>query len=96
MAKRLERSLFDEGFEAILVDGSEGPFLSAKDSWSVLYAIGFAVIYASRSLEPEERAELEAVAGGRYFDLDSLDLPADDAEAAQKVLLLAESLRIAK
>ena len=95
LAKRLERSLFDEGFEAILVDGSEGPLLFAKDSWNVLYTTGFVVIYASPSLEPEELAELEALAGDRYFDLDSLNLPADDADAARKVLLLAESLRIA-
>jgi hypothetical protein len=95
LAKRLERSLFAEGFEAILVDASEGTLLSAKDSWNVLFATGFAVIYANPSLEAEERAELEAVAGGRYFDLDALNLPADDADAAQQVLLLAESLRIA-
>jgi hypothetical protein len=95
LAKRLERSLFEKGFEAILVDASEDTLPSAKDSWSVLYATGFAVIYASSSLEQEERTELEALAGGRYFDLDALNLPADDTEAAQEVLLLAEDLRIA-
>jgi len=95
LAKRLERALFEKGFEAILVDANDGPLLSAKNSWSVLYATGFAVIYAGPSLEPEELAQLEATAGGRYFDLDTLDLPADDADAAQKVLLLAESLRMA-
>jgi hypothetical protein len=77
------------------VDAKVPSFLSAKDSWSLLYATGFVAIYTNPSLEAEERAELEAVAGNRYFDLDLLDLPADDAEAAQKVLLLAESLRTA-
>ena len=95
LAKRLERSLFEKGFEAILVDASEGTLPSAKGSWSVLYATGFAVIYTSPSLEPEEREKFKAVAGGRYFDLDALNLPADDADAAQEVLLLAEDLRIA-
>jgi sulfate adenylyltransferase large subunit len=95
LAKRLERSLFEAGFEAIVVDAKARSLLSAKDSWSILYASGFAVIYANAFLEAEERAELEALAGGRYFDLDSLDLPADDADAAQRVLALAESLRIA-
>jgi len=95
LAKRLERALFDERFEAIIVDAKATSLLSPKDSWSVLYAAGFAVIYANPFLEAEERAELEALAGGRYFDLDSLDLPADDADAAQRVLALAESLRIA-
>jgi len=93
LAKRLERALFDEGFEAIVVDASEGPLLA--DSWSVLYAAGFMVIYAKSSLGPAERAELEAGAGDRYFDLDALSLPADDADAAQQALALAKSLRIA-
>jgi hypothetical protein len=35
------------------------------------------------------------VAGSRYFDLDTLNLAAEDADAARQVLLLAESLRIA-
>jgi hypothetical protein len=52
------------------------------------------VIYANPSLEPEERAELEEVAGDRYFDLDTLNLAAEDVDAARQVLLLAESLRI--
>jgi sulfate adenylyltransferase subunit 1 len=95
LAKRLERSLFDKGFEAIVVDASEAALLVAKDFWSVLYAAGFVVIYANPSLEAGERAELEGVAGSRYFDLDALNLPADDADAAQQVLALAESLRIA-
>jgi bifunctional enzyme CysN/CysC/sulfate adenylyltransferase subunit 1 len=95
LVKRLERSLFDEGFEAIVVDASEDPLLAARDFWSALYAAGFMVVYANPSLGLGERAELEAVAGSRYFDLDALNLPADDPDAAQQVLVLAESLRIA-
>jgi sulfate adenylyltransferase subunit 1 len=96
LAKQLERSLFDQGFEAIVVDANATSLLSAKDSWSVLYATGFVVIYANPSLEAEERVGLETVAGSRYFDLDSLNLSAEDAYAVQQVLLLAESLRIGK
>jgi len=95
LAKRLERALFEEGFEAIVVDASKISFLSARDAWAILYATGFVVIYANPSLEPEEQAELEAVAGDGYFDLDTSDLAAEDARAVQQVLLLAEPLRIA-
>jgi len=95
LVKRLERSLFDKGFEAIVVDASEGPRLAAEDSWSVLYTAGFMVIYANPSLRIEEQMQLKAVVGGRYFNLDALNLPADDADAAQQALVLAESLRIA-
>ncbi|MBZ5507456.1 MAG: sulfate adenylyltransferase subunit CysN [Acidobacteriia bacterium] len=92
LAKRLERQIFEEGFEAIVVDASQVSLLSARDSWAILYTAGFVVIYANPSLEPEERVELETVAGGRYFDLDTLNLSAEDADAARQVLLLAESL----
>jgi hypothetical protein len=93
--KRLERSLFDKGFEAIVVDASEDPLLAKENSWNVLYAAGFMVIYATPSLGIEEEMQLKAVAGPRYFDLDALNLSADNAAAAQQVLALAESLRIA-
>src|SRR6478736_9592722 len=43
LAKRLERALFDEKFEAIVVDAKTTSFLSAKDSSSLLYATGFVV-----------------------------------------------------
>jgi sulfate adenylyltransferase subunit 1 len=89
LVKRLERSLFDEGFEAIVVNGALN---GAKDSLSVLYAAGFVVIYANPSLDIEEQMQLKALAGQRYFDLGSLNLPADDADAAQEVLVLAGSL----
>ncbi|HZI57543.1 MAG TPA: sulfate adenylyltransferase subunit CysN [Verrucomicrobiae bacterium] len=95
LAKRLERALFTEEFEVIVVDAGKASFLSAKDSWAILYATGFVVIYANPSLGAEERAELKTVAGDSYFDLDTLDLAAEDTDAVPQVLLLAESLRIA-
>jgi bifunctional enzyme CysN/CysC/sulfate adenylyltransferase subunit 1 len=94
LARQLERALFEGGLEAIVVDEGGASLLSARDSWALLYATGFVVIYATPSLDPEERLELEAVAGSRYFDLDTLNLATEDADAARQILLLAESLRI--
>ena len=94
LAKRLERALFEEGLEAIVVDAGKASFLSARNSWAILYATGFVVIYVNPSLEPEERAELKTTAGDGYLDLDTLDLAAEDTRAVQQVLLQAESLRI--
>jgi sulfate adenylyltransferase subunit 1 (EFTu-like GTPase family) len=93
LARQLERSLFEAGLEAIVVDASKASFLSARDSLAILYATGFVVIYANPSVDREERLELEAVAGSRYFDLDTLTLATEDADAVRQVLLLAESLR---
>jgi selenocysteine-specific translation elongation factor len=94
LAKRLERALFEKDFEAIVVDSEKTSLLSARDQWAILYATGFVVIYVNPSLAPEERAELKTIAGTGHFDLDALNLPADDADAAEQVLSLAESLRI--
>ena len=93
LAKQLERALFQAGLEAIVVDATEASLLSARDSWALLYAAGFVVIYANPSLNAEERLELQAAAGSRYFDLETLNLAAEDVDAARQVLLLAESLR---
>lgn len=93
LAKQLERALFQAGLEAIVVDATEASLLSARDSWALLYAAGFVVIYANPSLNAEERLELQAAAGSRYFDLETLNLATEDVDAARQVLLLAESLR---
>lgn len=95
LAKVLERALFEKGFEAIVIDAGKTSLLSARDQWAILYATGFVVICVNPSLEPEERAEMKTVAGSGHFDLDTLDLAAEDGDAVQQVLSLAESLRIA-
>jgi sulfate adenylyltransferase large subunit len=94
LARQLERALFEKGFEAIVIDASKTSLLSAKDQWAILYATGFVVIYVNHSLEPEERAELKTVAGSGHFDLDTLQLAAEDGRAVEQVLSLAEALRI--
>ncbi len=91
---RLERVLFDAGFEAIVVDAAKPSLLPAKDSWAILYATGFVVIYSNPSLEQEERADLKTVAGERYFDLGALDLAVEDPGAVEQIVSLADTLRI--
>jgi len=94
LARQLERSLFTGGFEAIVVEAGNASLLSANDSSAILYATGFVVIYVNPSLEQQERMELKTVAGDRYFDLDNLDLAAEDADAVRQIMSLAELLRI--
>ncbi len=95
LATRLERELFEAGFKAIVVDATDPSLLSVKDSWAILYATGFVVIYSSSSLKQEERDDLRTVAGERYFDLGALDLATEDADAIRKIVSLADTLRIA-
>jgi sulfate adenylyltransferase large subunit len=90
---RIERALFEEGFEVMVVVEEGGSFVPARTAWSTLYSAGFVVIYQNPALGSEERAELKTVAGDRFFDLAELKLPAGDAEALEHILALGKKLR---
>jgi bifunctional enzyme CysN/CysC/sulfate adenylyltransferase subunit 1 len=93
LSRRLERALFNEGFEAMLVEEHPSDPLT-KNTWAALHAAGFIVIYHNPSLGPDDRSRLQAAVGEHFFDLAELDLPVADAEAVEYVLALAASLRI--
>ncbi len=93
LSRQLERALFDEGFEVMLVEENPSD-LATKPTWADLHAAGFVVIYHNPSLDPEGRSRLKAAAGDQFFDLSELKLPAGDAEAVEHLLNLAVSLRI--
>jgi len=92
LAGQLERALFDEGFEVMAV-GENSSHFSARNGWA-LHAAGFVVIYHNPSLSAEERLDLRSAAGEHFFDLAEVELPAADAEAVERILVLVEPLRI--
>jgi bifunctional enzyme CysN/CysC/sulfate adenylyltransferase subunit 1 len=94
LARRIERALFEMGFEVMVIDETEAPFASARTSWAALHAVGFVVVYHNPKLGSEESAELRAAAGDRFFDLAEMNLPAGDPETLEHVLTFAKSLRI--
>jgi sulfate adenylyltransferase large subunit len=94
LARRIERALFDDGFEVMVAGEETGPLASAKSAWSTLHATGFVVVYQTSSLEAEERLELKAAAGDRFFDLAELKLVSGGAEALEHALAFAKTLRI--
>jgi sulfate adenylyltransferase subunit 1 len=93
LAGPLERALFDSGFEVIFVRGSSS-HLVPRSAWSTLYDSGFVVLYHHPLLGEQEKLELRAAAGDRFFDLAELELPAAEGPAVARVLTLVESLRI--
>jgi hypothetical protein len=93
-ARRIERALFDDGFEVIVAGEETGSLASAKTAWSTLHAAGFVVIYQNSSLGVEERLELKATAGDRFFDLAELKLISGEADALERILAFARTLRI--
>jgi hypothetical protein len=94
LAKRIERALFDDGFEVMVAGEETGSLASAKTAWSTLHAAGFVVVYRNSSLGAEERLELKAAAGDRFLDLAELRLVSGDAEALEHILAFAKTLRI--
>jgi sulfate adenylyltransferase subunit 1 len=93
LAEQIERTLFEEGFEVMVVGAANASFLPTRAAWSTLHAAGFVVVYHNPSLGPEERLELKAAAGDRFFDLAELKLPAGDAETLEHILAFAKTLR---
>ncbi|HEY4776353.1 MAG TPA: sulfate adenylyltransferase subunit CysN [Candidatus Acidoferrales bacterium] len=94
LARRIERALFDDGFEVMVVGEETSSLASAKTAWFTWRAAGFVVIYQSSSLGAEERLELKTAAGDRFFDLADLQLVSGDADALERVLAFARTLRI--
>jgi sulfate adenylyltransferase subunit 1 len=94
LARRVERALFDDGFEVMVAGEETGSLASAKPAWSTLHAAGIVVVYQNSSLGAEERLELKAAAGDRFFDLAELKRVSGDTDALERILAFARTLRI--
>ena len=60
-----------------------------------LYSLGTVVILSTSSANRGDTARWKALAGDRFFDMDSSKLPSDDAEAVASVLSALQHLEIA-
>jgi sulfate adenylyltransferase subunit 1 len=93
LATRLERALFDERFQVVLVNGEDMPLQALESNLSVLLASGLLVIYSSGTLDPDVKRRLSARVKDRFFDLSALQLPAEEPDAVRKALSLLHALR---
>jgi sulfate adenylyltransferase large subunit len=93
LATRLERALFDDHFEVVLVNGQDMPLQALESNLSVLQASGLVVLYSSGALDPDAKHRLSARLTDRFFDLSALHLPAGEPDAVRKVLSLLHPLR---
>jgi len=62
-----ERSLFDSGFETILLEGDRIPSASIATVLDSLRSAGLIVLLAAKNLTPETRAALETQTGEAFF-----------------------------
>ncbi len=95
LASRLERALFDQGFEVLPFDdeASGGTLL---DTVRAAQKIGAVSIYSGVALDTETKKRLAMEAKPPLFDLYRKNKNSNDEEIFQRALALADSLRFAK
>ncbi len=93
LAARLERALFDDHFEVLLVSGDALPVSVLESQYAAFESAGLVVIYACAALSMEARRKLGARSAERFFDLSGLELPADEPGAVRKIISQLRSLR---
>jgi hypothetical protein len=96
LAARLERALFDRGFEVLHLVDREVSSFSPLELVRAVHAIGAVLIHSGRALDIETRQKLGSETGAALFDLSEKNQDSDDEEFFRRALVLADSLRIAK
>jgi len=95
LASKLERALFDQGFEVLRFDdeASGGTLL---DTVRAAQTIGAVFIYSGVALDTETKQRLALEAKPRLFDLSRKNKNANDEGVFRRALALADSLRFAR
>jgi sulfate adenylyltransferase subunit 1 len=92
LAQLLERTLFDRGFEALLVTEAEVLACEIATAAWIAHSAGLVLIYVG-VIHMRTKQELSTLVAGPIFDLSTLELSADDEEGARQAASLLESLR---
>jgi sulfate adenylyltransferase subunit 1 len=92
-AERLERSLFDRGFEVRLVRQDQCPAAALSAVLVALYSAGFVVIYAGH-LPSLDLETLRKKSGGKFFDCPTSGSSEMAEETVERMLGIAETLRV--
>jgi sulfate adenylyltransferase subunit 1 len=93
LATRLERALFQQGFEVLHLDDREAlsyVFLEAA------HRIGAVLIYSGRALGADTKQRLASQPGFRLLDISRKEEDGNDEEFFRRALALTNSLRLAK
>ena len=81
LAQYLERALFAQGFEVVLLSREDVPADRLGEILALTKSIGLVVIYSAGTISAEEKLVLGGLTENRTFDLGTMDLPADDHAA---------------
>jgi sulfate adenylyltransferase subunit 1 len=95
LATRLERHLFEQGFEALHLTGSAVSIGALPEAIRVTQAAGMVVLYSGSTLDVETKHLIADDAEGRFFDIaESNDSHASEEELARRAVAFAQTLRL--
>jgi sulfate adenylyltransferase large subunit len=94
LAARLERHLFEQGFEALHLTGSAVSIGALPEAIRVMHAAGIVVLYSGSALDSETKHLLAAHVEGRFFDVaESKDSHGSEEELTRHALAFVRTLR---
>jgi sulfate adenylyltransferase subunit 1 len=96
LASRLERALFEHGFEVLHLDGDEASPYALLETIRATQRVGAISIYSGDPLDAGVKERLGAEVKDRLFDLSRKKENADDEEVFRRALALADTLRFRK
>jgi sulfate adenylyltransferase large subunit len=94
LAAKVERALFDRGFEVVHLAGSEIVPDALGDPLRVLHQAGMVVVYSGNILPSECKQRVESETTERFFDAAADSSLNDENELVDRIVKFAESIRI--
>jgi sulfate adenylyltransferase large subunit len=95
LASRLERALFEQGFEVLHLDGDEASLHALLETIRTTQRMGAISIYSGDPLDAKLKERLSAEVRHRLFDLSRKNQNANEEEVFRRALGLADALRLA-
>src|SRR6266404_364133 len=96
LASRLERALFDQGFEVLHVESGEASPDALIEMIRVAEKVGAVLIYSGETIDAVTKKRFASEAKHQLFDLSRRNENSSEEEVFRRALALADSLRFAK
>jgi sulfate adenylyltransferase large subunit len=93
-ANRLERALFERGFEVLLLDGKEVPSSSLALLLFSHWRSGAVIVYVDEAHSREQQSIVKKVAGNHLFEIPSSGTGLEVENALNRAIGIAETLRV--
>jgi bifunctional enzyme CysN/CysC/sulfate adenylyltransferase subunit 1 len=96
LAMRLERALFEQGFEVLHLDDRDAPSHVLLNAIRAAHRVGAVFIYSGHALNTDTKQQLASEVGPPLLEVSDKNANVDDEELFRRALSLADSLRLAK